>query len=87
MLGIVSPRLLKEMSEEQLKAFWEAVQADVGLQEKLSEAKDADAIVAIAKAAGFDISAMEVAKAQTELSEEQLKAVAGGLSTGILCFC
>ncbi len=43
------------MSEEQLKAFLEAVKADAGLQEKLKAAADADAVVAIAKAAGFVI--------------------------------
>jgi predicted ribosomally synthesized peptide with nif11-like leader len=72
------------MSEEQLKAFWEAIQADSGLQQKLSAAKDADAVVAIAKAAGFEISVDEVAKAQAELSDEQLKDVAGGWD---FCIC
>ena len=41
------------MSEEQLKAFQEAIQADNVLQEKLKTAGDADAVAAIAKAAGF----------------------------------
>ena len=41
------------MSEEQLKAFLEAVKTDAGLQEKLKVATDADAVVAIAKAAGL----------------------------------
>ena len=41
------------MSEEQLKAFQAAVKANAGLQEKLKTAGDADAVVAIAKAAGF----------------------------------
>ena len=36
------------MSEEQLKAFLEAVKADAGLQEKLKAASDTDAVVAIA---------------------------------------
>ncbi|QNI85081.1 nif11-like leader peptide domain protein [Synechococcus sp. PROS-7-1] len=66
------------MSEEQLKAFWEAVQADAGLQEKLKAAKDADAVVAIAKAEGFVISAEELKKSQAEISEEELEGVAGG---------
>ena len=68
---------LKTMSEEQLKAFQEAVEADAGLQEKLSAAKDADAVVAIAKAAGFIISAKELKKAQA-VSEEELGVLAGG---------
>ena len=72
------------MSEEQLKAFWEAVQADAGLQEKLKAAADADAVVAIAKAAGFVISAEELNKAQAELSDEELAGVAGGYD-GIFC--
>ena len=68
------------MSEEQLKAFLEAVKADAGLQEKLKTAKDADAVVEIAKAAGFVISVEELKKAQAEISEEELDGVAGGLA-------
>ena len=45
------------MSEEQLKAFLEKVKGDTTLQEKLKAASDADAVVAIAKEAGFSISA------------------------------
>ena len=68
------------MSEEQLKAFQEAVKADTALQEKLNTAGDADAVVAIAKAAGFVISAEELllAQAVTEVSEEDLEGVKGG---------
>ena len=73
-----TPLPLKIMSEEQLKAILEAVKADAGLQEKLKEAADADAVVAIAKAAGFAISAEELKKAQAEVSEEELEGVAGG---------
>ena len=66
------------MSEEQLKAFLEAVKADAGLQEKLKAAGDADAVVAIAKAEGFVISAEELKKSQAEISDEELEGVAGG---------
>ena len=66
------------MSEEQLKAFLEAVKADAELQEKLKAAGDADAVVAIAKAAGFIISAEELKKSQAEISEEELEGAAGG---------
>ena len=66
------------MSEEQLKAFLEAVKADATLQEKLKAAGDADAVIAIAKAAGFAISADDLKKAQSEISEEELEGVAGG---------
>jgi len=74
------------MSEEQLKAFLEAVKADAGLQGKLNAAADAYAVVAIAKEAGFVISAEKLAGGwgqraqadQAEISEEGLEAVAGG---------
>ncbi len=74
------------MSEEQLKAFWEAIQADTSLQEKLSATTDADSIVSIAKEAGFEINAVEVEEAQSELSVEQLDEVAGGFCVSI-CSC
>ena len=66
------------MSEEQLKAFLEKVKADTSLQEKLKAAADNDAVVAIAKEAGFSISADELGNAQSELSGEELEGVAGG---------
>ena len=69
------------MSEEQLKAFLEAVKADAGLQEKLKAAGDVDAVVTIAKAAGFVISAEELKMAQAEVSEEELDTVRGGNQT------
>ena len=76
------------MSEEQLKAFLEAVKADAGLQEKLKAAGDADAVVGIAKEAGFVILAEELQRAQavisevSEVSEEELEGVAGGSAVG-----
>ena len=67
------------MSEEQLKAFLEKVKADTSLQEKLKAAADANAVAAIAKEAGFSISADDLTtKAQSELSDEELEGVAGG---------
>ena len=66
------------MSEEQLKTFLEKVKGDTSLQEKLKAASDADAVVAIAKDAGFVISPGELQKLQTDLSEQELEGVAGG---------
>jgi predicted ribosomally synthesized peptide with nif11-like leader len=70
------------MSEEQLRAFLEAVKADAGLQEKLKGAADLDAAVALAKEAGFDVSKADWLKYQEnqtlELSDEELEGVAGG---------
>ena len=69
------------MSEEQLKAFLEAVKADEGLSEQLKVAADAEAVMAIAKAAGFAVSAEELQRAQVEVSEEELEGVAGGVGS------
>ncbi len=66
------------MSEEQLNANLEKVKGDTSLQEKLKEAADADAVLAIAKEAGFSVSADNLTKAPTELSDEELEGVAGG---------
>jgi predicted ribosomally synthesized peptide with nif11-like leader len=70
------------MSEEQLKAFLEKVKADTSLQEKLKEASNSDAVLVIAKEAGFSIFADDLKNAQSEISDEELEGVAGG---GICC--
>ena len=66
------------MSEEQFKAFLEKVKGDTSLQEELKAAADNNAIAAIAKEAGFSISADDLKNAQSEISEEELEGVAGG---------
>ena len=68
------------MSEEQLKAFLEAVKTDSGLQEKLKSAPDLDAAVAIAQGAGFDVSEADWPKhkADNELSDDELDGQLGG---------
>jgi len=68
------------MSEEQLKAFLEKVKGDTSLQEKLKAAADSDAVLAIAKDAGFSISADDLKNAQSEISDAELEAAAGGLN-------
>ena len=66
------------MSEEQLKSFLEKVQGHTSLQEKLKAAADADAVVEIAKEAGFVISADDLKKAQSEAIDDELEEAAGG---------
>ena len=86
------------MSEEPLKAFLDKVKADTSLQEELKGAADVDAVIDIAKEAGFTVSGDEIKAAQSapqELSDEELEGVAGGvgaligehfpLSTGLVC--
>ena len=66
------------MSEEQLKAFLEKVKGDTSLQEKLNG--DADAVMEIAKEAGFSITAEDIQLMQSanEVSDEELEGAAGG---------
>ena len=68
------------MSEEQLKAFLEKIKADTSLQEKLKAAADTDAVAAIAKEAGFMISAEDIQsmKSSIDLWDDELEGVAGG---------
>ena len=66
------------MSEEQLKAFLEKVKADTSLQEKLKAAADNDAVAAIAKEAGFSISADDLKSAQSKITDEELEGTTGG---------
>ena len=66
------------MSEEQLKAFLEKVKGDTNLQDKLKAAANSDAVLAIAKEAGFSISAEDLTKAQSEVSDDELEGAAGG---------
>ena len=74
------------MSEEQLKAFLEKAKGDTGLQQKLKAASDADAVVAIAKEAGFMISIDELKKAHAEISDEELKGASGGFLVAGVAF-
>jgi predicted ribosomally synthesized peptide with nif11-like leader len=70
------------MSEEQLAALLAKLKDDAGLQEKLKGAADLDALLAIAKDAGFEISKAAWLRYQAnqtlELSDEELEGVAGG---------
>jgi predicted ribosomally synthesized peptide with nif11-like leader len=87
------------MSEEQLAALLAKLKDDAGLQEKLKGAADLDAVLAIAKDAGFDISKADWLRYQAnqtlELSDEELEGVAGGgandsmmaVGRGLFCFC
>ena len=74
------------MSEEQLKAFLEKVKADTSLQEKLKAAADSDAVLAIAKEAGFSFSADDLKITQSQVSEEELENVAGGCPYDSDCY-
>ncbi len=74
------------MSEEQLAALLAKLKDNTGLQEKLKDAADLDAVLAIAKEAGFNISKADWLRYQAnqtlELSDEELEGVAGGERDG-----
>lgn len=74
------------MSEDQLKAFLDVVNADSGLQERLKLASDSGDVEAIAKSAGFDLNTEDLLRIDlgysgSELSSKDLEAIAGGAST------
>ena len=63
------------MSEEQLKAFLEKVQADTSRQEQLkADGVSSADVIAIAKAAGFSITTEDL----NTLSDAELEGVWGG---------
>ena len=74
------------MSEEHLKSFLDKVKTDTSLQEKLKGAADADAVLAIAKEAGFAITTEDIQSmpSSTDLSDDELESVAGGVGCGPL---
>ena len=78
----------RTMSEEQLTALLAKLKADTGLQEKLKGAADLDAAVALAKAAGFDVTNEDFLNFRTtqtvELSDEDLENVSGGATPTVL---
>ena len=83
------------MSEDQLRAFLEAVRADPGLWERLKGQANVDAVIAIASEAGFVINRNDLDNCShaypstelgpVELGDEDLERVAGGTALAIDC--
>jgi len=75
------------MSEEQLAAFIAGLKEDAGLREKLKDAIDLDAFLAVVREAGFDVSKEDwlqyQAQTNLELSDEELEEVSGGTTDWI----
>ena len=71
------------MSEEQFKAFLEKVKGDNSLQEKLKAAADSDAVLALAKEAGFSITTEDLKTHRQSLSDDQLANATGGNVTRV----
>ena len=76
------------MSKEQLKALVEKAASDTALSDKIGAATTAEAVIEIAKAAGFSITSediqlllsllSEVSEEEEELTDDDLENVAGG---------
>ena len=76
------------MSEEQLKAFLEKVKGDNNLQKKLRAAADSNAVAAIAKEAGFSISADELSlQSKMLLADDDLENMSGGATVSFCGKC
>ena len=71
------------MSKDQLKAFFAKAQSDASLLSKLKQGTSVDQIVAVAKESGFTIDAQDLLEAQSELSEEELGVLSGGVTIGL----
>ena len=72
------------MSEERLKAFLEKVKGDTSLQEKLNAPTTPEAVIEIAKDAGFAITAEDIQSMQSqsqsgEVSDDELEGATGGV--------
>jgi predicted ribosomally synthesized peptide with nif11-like leader len=66
------------MSQEQLKAFLDAVKHDQALRDRLKGQTDPEVMVQIAKESGFLITAKSLK--QVDLSDQELAAITGGMS-------
>lgn len=74
------------MTNNPINDFFEALKADPSLQEQLKTAADVDAVVEVAKAAGYTITSDQVISAikgrsikdSSQLSDSDLEMVAGG---------
>ena len=73
------------MSASELRAFWEAIQSDEILQQKVSSTNDLKDILAIAREAGFSISSEAFEAALSEVSQNSERLVIA--SAGGSCCC
>jgi len=70
---------------ENLKLFLEKVSENVELAKKVSEEKDVNALIAMAKDMGIALTAKDFEKPAEELSDDELDSVAGGGDVSCAC--
>jgi predicted ribosomally synthesized peptide with nif11-like leader len=67
------------MANSQLAALFMAAQEDISLQDKLKSVSSDLELIKIANEAGFSISIEELQELQSDLSDDELQDVAGGV--------
>ncbi len=70
------------MSLDQAKAFIEKMKSDEAFRNRIAAIEGVDARLAAASDAGFQVTEAEVKEVQSELTDEELDAAAGG-GTGV----
>ncbi len=66
------------MSLDQARAFIEKMKADEAFRDRITAIEGIDARLAAARDAGFQVTEAEVKEVQSELTDDELDAAAGG---------
>ena len=66
------------MSSETFHSFLVKANEDTSLQKLCADSADVDALIEVAKKAGFEITAEDIENSKAEISEDDLAGVSGG---------
>ena len=66
------------MSSKAFQSFLVKVKEDTSSQELCADSADVDALIEVAKKAGFEITAEDIEESKAEISEDDLAGVSGG---------
>ena len=70
------------MSSETFHSFLVKANEDTSLQKLCADSADVDALIEVAKKAGFEITAEDIENSKVEISEDDLAGVSGGSVLG-----
>ena len=71
------------MSLDQARAFIEKMKSDEAFRDRIVAIEGIDARLAAARDAGFQVTEAEVKEVQSELTDDELDAAAGGLGLAV----